>query len=61
MRSHIFRLDHTVTVDLPQLDNIARLTELADVSYIVPDEVVQAVLATCFFFKLDEALTRLYS
>jgi hypothetical protein len=40
MRSRIFQLDHAVAADLPQLDDIARLTELADVSYMVPDKVV---------------------
>lgn len=60
MRSRIFRLAHAVAGDLPQLDDIARLAELADVSYTVPDEVVQTVLATGFFFELDEAPMRLH-
>lgn len=54
----IFRLAHAVAGDLPQLDDIARLAELANVSYTVPDEVVRTVLATGFFFELDEAPTR---
>jgi hypothetical protein len=40
IQSHIFQLDHAVAADLPQLDNIARLTELADVSYTVLDKVI---------------------
>lgn len=58
MRSRFFRLDHALAGDLPRLDDVARLTELAEISYTVPDELVRAILATCFFFELDEAPTR---
>lgn len=46
---------------LPRLDNLRRLDELAKLPYRVPDELVRAILATCFFFKLDEVPTRLPS
>jgi hypothetical protein len=61
MRSRIFRLDHALAGDLPRLDDVARLAELAKMLYTVLDELVRAVLATCFFFKLDEAPKRLHS
>ncbi|OJZ79851.1 hypothetical protein ASPFODRAFT_54397 [Aspergillus luchuensis CBS 106.47] len=34
------------------------VAELAKEQYTVPDELVRAVLATCFFFELDEGPTR---
>lgn len=61
MQSHILRLNHPLTGDLPRLDNIARLPELTKISYTIPDKLVRAVLTTCFFFELDEAPTRLHS
>jgi hypothetical protein len=60
MRSRILRLDHPLIGDLPRLDDIARLPELAEMSYTVPDELVRGVLATYFFFELDEAPARLH-
>ncbi|KAH1968438.1 hypothetical protein KXW88_005706, partial [Aspergillus fumigatus] len=39
MRSRFFRLDHALAGDLPRLDDVARLTELAEISYTVPDEL----------------------
>ncbi|GAA93247.1 phospholipase, patatin family protein [Aspergillus luchuensis IFO 4308] len=57
LRTRIFRLDHALA-DLPRLDDVTRVTELAKEPYTVPDELVRAVLATCFFFELDEGPTR---
>ncbi|KAI2975064.1 hypothetical protein CBS147324_3249 [Aspergillus niger] len=57
LRTRIFRLDHALA-DLPRLDDVMRAAELAKKLYTVPDELVRAVLATCFFFELDEGPTR---
>ncbi|KAI2884981.1 hypothetical protein CBS63078_11296 [Aspergillus niger] len=57
LRTRIFRLDHALA-DLPRLDDVMRVAELAKEQYTVPDELVRAVLATCFFFELDEGPTR---
>ncbi|XRM38736.1 hypothetical protein ABZX51_002133 [Aspergillus tubingensis] len=57
LRTRIFRLDHALA-DLPRLDDVTRVAELAKEPYTVPDELVRAVLATCFFFELDEGPTR---
>lgn len=58
LRSRTVRLDHALAT-LPRLDEVARVAELADEAYNVPDQLVRAILATCFFFELDEAPTRL--
>jgi hypothetical protein len=50
----IFRLDQSLTGTLPELDNVDRMEELSDLPYVIPDELVRAVLATSFFFELDE-------
>ncbi|KAF9890703.1 hypothetical protein FE257_005569 [Aspergillus nanangensis] len=56
-RLRTLRLDHPLDGHLPRLDDIGQLTALTRRSYWVPDELVRAVLATCFFFELDEAPT----
>ena len=53
MRSKKFRLDYTLE-DLPRLDDVGKLSQLATLPYNVSDELVRAVLATTFFFELDE-------
>lgn len=55
MRFRTFRLDHALDGNLPRLDDVGQLAALTSRSYRVPDELVGAVLATCFFFELDEA------
>ncbi|KAL3251706.1 hypothetical protein ABHI18_010472, partial [Aspergillus niger] len=45
LRTRIFRLDHALA-DLPRLDDVMRVAELAKEQYTVPDELVRAVLAT---------------
>ncbi|KAI3042826.1 hypothetical protein CBS147353_11851 [Aspergillus niger] len=57
LRTRIFRLDHALA-DLPRLDDVTRVAELAKEPYTVPDQLVRAVLATCFFVELDEGPTR---
>ncbi|BCR99929.1 patatin-like phospholipase family protein [Aspergillus luchuensis] len=57
LRAHIFRLDHALA-DLPRLNDVMRVADLAKEPYTVPDELVRAVLTTCFFFELDEGSMR---
>lgn len=54
MRSNKFRVDCTLEEDLPQLDDVGKLPQLATLPYAVSDELVRAVLASTFFFELDE-------
>ena len=58
MRSNTIRLDHALDGDLPRLDDVGKLEELAALPFTVPDELVRAVLATCFFFELDALPSR---
>jgi hypothetical protein len=53
LRSNTIRLDLALDGDLPRLDNVGKLEELAALPFTIPDELVRAVLATCFFFELD--------
>lgn len=52
------RLDLTLSGTLPKLDDMDALQELAGLSYNVPDEIVQKILATSFFFELDQLPTK---
>ncbi|KAL2837040.1 acyl transferase/acyl hydrolase/lysophospholipase [Aspergillus pseudodeflectus] len=58
LRSNTIRLDLALDGDLPRLDDVGKLEELAALPFTVPDELVQAVLATCFFFELDAPPSR---
>lgn len=58
LRSNTIHLDYALDSDLSRLDNVERLAELAKLPFTVPDELVRAILATCFFFELDELPTR---
>jgi len=58
LRSNTIRLDHALDGDLPRLDDVGKLAELAALPFTVPDELVRAVLATCFFFELDAPPSR---
>lgn len=49
-RRNTIRLDHALE-DLPRLDDVDRLPELAVLPYTISDEVVRAVLAALFFFQ----------
>lgn len=54
LRPDVFRLNLPLREDLPELDAVNRLEELCALPYSVPDEIVHAILATSFFFELDE-------
>lgn len=54
MRSNTIRFDYALDGDLPRLDDVEKLTKLAELPFTVPDELVRAILATSFFFELDE-------
>lgn len=58
LRSNTIRLDHALDGELPRLDDVGKLAELAALPFTVPDELVRAVWATCFFFELDAAPSR---
>lgn len=58
MRWNTIRLDYALEGDLPRLDDVGKLEELAALPFTVPDELVRAVLATCFFFELDAPPSR---
>ncbi|KAL2836064.1 hypothetical protein BJX68DRAFT_274726 [Aspergillus pseudodeflectus] len=58
LRSNTIRLDLALDGDLPRLDDVGKLEELAALPFTVPDELVQVVLATCFFFELDTPPSR---
>ena len=58
-RSDIFRLNHAIEDPLPPLDDTSRLMEMSKIPFVVPDELVRALLATAFFFfELDERPTQ---
>lgn len=55
MREDIHRLNHPITYALPRLDDVDVLGELENSTYIMPEDIVHAVLVTgCFFFELDQ-------
>ncbi|EAW11464.1 patatin-like phospholipase family protein [Aspergillus clavatus NRRL 1] len=58
LRSNTIRLDFALDGDLPRLDDVGKLEELAALPFTVPDELVRAVLASCFFFELDTPPSR---
>lgn len=50
----VFRLDHALCGQVPRLDDVDSLTEMSGLPFTVADELVRALLATTFFFELDE-------
>jgi hypothetical protein len=54
LKNDIFRLDRSVPGNLPELDDVDRIDELRDFRYEIPDSLARALLATSFFFELDE-------
>ena len=54
MQLAIFRLDHPCPGPLPRLNETEKLEQMEAMTYQVPDELVRAVLATAFFFELDQ-------
>lgn len=54
MRADIHRLKYALPEPLPRLDEVGKLTELADLLFNVLDKLVRAILIIgFFFFKLD--------
>lgn len=51
---NVFRLDYAISGRIPRLDDVDRLTEMCGWPFTVADELVRAVLATVFFFELDD-------
>ncbi|KAJ6033832.1 hypothetical protein N7444_011603 [Penicillium canescens] len=55
MKADIFRVDQALSNPLPRLDDVGGLSELTELQFTVPDELVRAILATAFFFfELDK-------
>ncbi|KAJ5117867.1 uncharacterized protein N7443_001773 [Penicillium atrosanguineum] len=54
MQLAIFRLDHPYPGPLPRLNEVEKLDQMESIPYNVPDVLVRAVLATAFFFELDQ-------
>jgi hypothetical protein len=54
LRQDSFRLNCELTQRLPALDDVTRMEELSAIPYPIPDGLIHALLATSFFFELDE-------
>lgn len=54
----VYRLDYAIDGRVPRLDDVDSVIRMSGLPFTVADELVRALLATAFFFELDEIPVR---
>ncbi|KAH8691842.1 hypothetical protein BGW36DRAFT_304357 [Talaromyces proteolyticus] len=54
LKDDVFRLDLPLQARLPELDDAARIDDLSNSAFNIPDALARSLQTTSFFFELDE-------